>query len=97
MEKTSSATPPSAGPHALRVRRRTERPRRLAPGRSAGLDVPAGGRGRRGLRRPWRRLLQSPGPRLVDGVEILAEILHPEIFPRRQRPGDYIPLRGAAA
>jgi len=26
------------------------------------------------------------GPRLVDGVEILAELLHPEVFPRR-RPG----------
>ena len=23
-----------------------------------------------------------PGPRLVDGLEILAEILHPEVFPR---------------
>src|SRR6266851_1864703 len=29
------------------------------------------------------------GPRLVDGVEILAEILHPEVFPRRERPEDY--------
>jgi iron complex transport system substrate-binding protein len=28
------------------------------------------------------------GPRLVDGVEILAEILHPEIFPRREKPED---------
>jgi iron complex transport system substrate-binding protein len=27
------------------------------------------------------------GPRLVDGVEILAEILHPEAFPRRHRSG----------
>jgi iron complex transport system substrate-binding protein len=27
------------------------------------------------------------GPRLVDGVEILAEILHPEVFPRRHRRG----------
>jgi iron complex transport system substrate-binding protein len=27
------------------------------------------------------------GPRLVDGVEILAEILHPEVFPRRHRSG----------
>lgn len=27
------------------------------------------------------------GPRLVDGLEILAEILHPEIFPRRHRRG----------
>jgi len=27
------------------------------------------------------------GPRLVDGLEILAEILHPEAFPRRHRKG----------
>lgn len=27
------------------------------------------------------------GPRLVDGLEILAEILHPEVFPRRHRKG----------
>ena len=25
-----------------------------------------------------------PGPRVVDGLEILAEILHPELFPRRK-------------
>jgi len=33
-----------------------------------------------------------PGPRVVDGVEILAEILHPEVFPRRDNPEDYIRL-----
>jgi iron complex transport system substrate-binding protein len=27
------------------------------------------------------------GPRLIDGLEILAEILHPELFPRRHRKG----------
>src|SRR6185436_5877237 len=27
------------------------------------------------------------GPRLVDGLEILAEILHPDVFPRRHRRG----------
>ena len=32
------------------------------------------------------------GPRLVDGLEILAEILHPERFPRRHRRG-YAKLR----
>ena len=37
------------------------------------------------------------GPRLVDGVEILAEILHPEVFPRRERPEDYRRLRAVAA
>ncbi len=34
------------------------------------------------------------GPRLVEGVEILAEILHPEIFPRRECPEDYRRLEG---
>jgi iron complex transport system substrate-binding protein len=29
-----------------------------------------------------------PGPRLVDGVEILARLLHPSIFSRPLRPGD---------
>ncbi|MFQ5904588.1 MAG: ABC transporter substrate-binding protein [Candidatus Binatia bacterium] len=27
-----------------------------------------------------------PGPRLVDGLEILAQILHPEIFPWQAMP-----------
>jgi iron complex transport system substrate-binding protein len=30
-------------------------------------------------------LLSRPGPRLVDGVETLAEILHPSVFPRPSR------------
>ncbi len=33
------------------------------------------------------------GPRLVDGLEILAEILHPEAFPRKHRKG-YFRWRG---
>jgi len=37
------------------------------------------------------------GPRLVDGVEILAEILHPEFFPRRKCPEDYRRLQPVAA
>ncbi len=37
------------------------------------------------------------GPRLVEGVEILAEILHPGIFLRRERPEDYRRLRAVAA
>ena len=27
-----------------------------------------------------------PGPRIVDGLEILAEIIHPELFPRTKPP-----------
>jgi iron complex transport system substrate-binding protein len=32
-----------------------------------------------------------PGPRLVDGLEILAHILHPDLFPRRPAPIDAQP------
>lgn len=35
------------------------------------------------------------GPRLVDGLEILAEILHPRVFPRHRR-GDYVRWRSVA-
>ena len=28
-----------------------------------------------------------PGPRIVEGLEILAEIMHPELFPRTMAPG----------
>lgn len=34
------------------------------------------------------------GPRLIDGIEILAEILHPEVFPRRRSRKAYAPLIG---
>jgi iron complex transport system substrate-binding protein len=27
-----------------------------------------------------------PGPRLVDGLEILAHLIHPEVFPVQQSP-----------
>lgn len=35
-----------------------------------------------------------PGPRLVNGLEILAHILHPEIFPRAPSPEDALPWVG---
>ena len=51
---------------------------------------------------PWRRLeavrsgniygvdgsayFNRPGPRIVDGLEILAEVLHPDLFPRTKPP-----------
>ena len=28
-----------------------------------------------------------PGPRVVDGLEIMGEIIHPELFPRRSSMG----------
>lgn len=33
-----------------------------------------------------------PGPRIVDGLEILAEILHPELFPQTRRDSAWKPL-----
>jgi iron complex transport system substrate-binding protein len=35
-----------------------------------------------------------PGPRLVDGLEILAHILHPELFPSPPNPNDALPWVG---
>lgn len=35
-----------------------------------------------------------PGPRLVDGVELLAAVLHPEIFKRLPSPKDALPWVG---
>ncbi|MEC8891575.1 MAG: cobalamin-binding protein [Chloroflexota bacterium] len=33
-----------------------------------------------------------PGPRIVDGLEILAEIIHPELFPRRHSEDDWVKM-----
>lgn len=33
-----------------------------------------------------------PGPRLVDGLEIMAEVLHPDLFPRTKSLQDWRPL-----
>lgn len=38
-----------------------------------------------------------PGPRLVDGLEILAEILHPDLFPRRPPPDRWEKLPAASS
>jgi len=35
-----------------------------------------------------------PGPRVVDGLEILGHILHPDLFPRLPRLGDARPWVG---
>jgi iron complex transport system substrate-binding protein len=37
------------------------------------------------------RYFNRPGPRLVDSLEILAEILHPERFPARRRDAAWRP------
>lgn len=33
-----------------------------------------------------------PGPRVVDGVELLAHLLHPDVFPWRGPAGAYCPI-----
>lgn len=36
--------------------------------------------------------LTRPGPRIIDGVEILTEVLHPEIFPKKHSSLDWLIL-----
>jgi iron complex transport system substrate-binding protein len=33
-----------------------------------------------------------PGPRLVDGLELLANILHPELVPDIEPPGEIVDI-----
>jgi len=33
--------------------------------------------------------MTRPGPRIVDGIEILSEIIHPEIFPKKHSENDW--------
>ena len=37
--------------------------------------------------------LTRPGPRIVDGIEILSEILYPEIFSRKHSKVDWVPFK----
>lgn len=37
--------------------------------------------------------MTRPGPRIIDGIEILAEIIHPQIFPRGYTKKDWIELK----
>ncbi len=41
----------------------------------------AGGRGGHGVRHRRLSYFSRPGPRIVDGLEILAWAIHPEAFP----------------
>lgn len=34
--------------------------------------------------------MTRPGPRIIDGIEILSEIIHPEIYPRRYTKRDWV-------
>lgn len=37
--------------------------------------------------------MTRPGPRIIDGIEILSEIIHPEVFKRRYTKKDWIQLK----
>lgn len=37
--------------------------------------------------------MTRPGPRIIDGIEILGEIIYPEIFSRRHSKKDWIDLK----
>ena len=37
-----------------------------------------------------------PGPRLVDSLELLARLIHPELFPQREMPSTAIPIQSDA-
>ena len=39
---------------------------------------------------------RDPGPRIIDGLELLAHILHPELFPEPDRQGARVDLWQAA-
>ena len=40
------------------------------------------------------QFFNRPGPRLVESLEILAEVLHPTRFPSRHRGSGWEPLDG---
>jgi iron complex transport system substrate-binding protein len=52
-------------------------------------------------RRVWavdaNSYFSRPAPRLVDGVEVLAHILHPEVLPETPEARDALRLPGATA
>jgi iron complex transport system substrate-binding protein len=58
----------------------------IAVARPGWAELPAV-RNRRVYHADGPSYFNGAGPRLIDGLEILAEILHPESFPRRHRRG----------
>jgi iron complex transport system substrate-binding protein len=67
-------------------RERTRRELALVTGRSGWSSIPAVRNGEV-YHADGPSYFNGAGPRLVDGLEILAEILHPGAFPRRHRSG----------
>jgi iron complex transport system substrate-binding protein len=79
-------------PCGFDVRRTIEEARRVLPGLSGWHDLPAVENGR-----VWavdaNAYFSRPAPRLVEGVEILARILHPEALPGTPDPKDAVRLK----
>jgi iron complex transport system substrate-binding protein len=79
-------------PCGFDVRRTVEEARRLLTGLSRWHDLPAVENGR-----VWavdaNAYFSRPAPRLVEGVEILARILHPEALPGTPDPKDAVRLK----
>jgi iron complex transport system substrate-binding protein len=67
-------------------RAQTMRELPIAVARPGWAELPAV-RNRRVYHADGPSYFNGAGPRLIDGLEILAEILHPEVFPRRHRHG----------
>ncbi len=82
-------------PCGFDVRRTVEEARSLEP-LSGWEEIPALGSGR-----VWavdaNSYFSRPGPRLVDGVEMLARILHPEAFADTPNAGEAAPLSYASS
>ena len=66
---------------------RTRKEASLVTGRPWWADLPAARTDRVWLA-DGSSFFNRPGPRLVDGLEILAHILQPKLFPRRPHSGD---------
>ncbi|MCA1688090.1 MAG: cobalamin-binding protein [Actinobacteria bacterium] len=78
-------------PCGFGARRTVEEAHRVLPGLSGWDDLPAVEN-----RRVWavdaNSYFSRPAPRLVEGVEILARILHPEVFPEAPEPAAAVRL-----
>ena len=83
-------------PCGFDVQRTVEEARRVLPRLPGWNELPAVGEGR-----VWavdaNSYYSRPAPRLVEGVEILSHILHPEVLPEAPEVRDALLLSGAAA
>jgi iron complex transport system substrate-binding protein len=78
-------------PCGFGAQRTVEEARRVLPGLSGWCDLPAAREGR-----VWavdaNSYFSRPAPRLVEGVEIMARVLHPEAFPDAPEQNDAVRL-----